>query len=504
MATIYKIHPAIGVARVGNSPTKFFIGPETPDSPGVEIGADGTETALTRYKQDGLVKRQAARFRVFAYEQDAAGNLELVGEVGADAQVAWTVDLVNRKAALNRRVGPAGPRNIGIADRDSLIIRGPRPATIAGRNRPAATVAGRFLGKEVFLGELRTDGEGRLIVLGGRGASGSVPPGRPLETFISSDRWHDDVSDGPVTATVTLPGQAPVVVHESAWVVVAPPDFAPPVGPIVSLYDVAFQAAIDKGALQPDVRPSFARHIKPMIQRTADMRWVDDWDEWRQLHTIDFDTLADPSPSAAAARKAVADRIRNPRLIEFEMPEFLNTTTPAGVPIGGYVTQWETGDFVNDLATPVPAESIPDQLDRIALHHCTGNNFFPGIEAGENLRDPNMYGRPFRLDPTNVGKVFPGCLTEIMALPWQADFFLCRGGGELSFNWWPTQRPDKVMTRPDRIPGSDEDWAQPIGDFKGMVDNALRLGFIVPRQVDGDTVVVETERDPQFPRRPGL
>jgi hypothetical protein len=27
MATVYKIHPAIGVARVGNSPDEFFIGP---------------------------------------------------------------------------------------------------------------------------------------------------------------------------------------------------------------------------------------------------------------------------------------------------------------------------------------------------------------------------------------------------------------------------------------------------------------------------------------------
>jgi len=33
---IYKIHPAIGVARVGNSPTAFFIGPEKPGMPDVE------------------------------------------------------------------------------------------------------------------------------------------------------------------------------------------------------------------------------------------------------------------------------------------------------------------------------------------------------------------------------------------------------------------------------------------------------------------------------------
>ena len=214
-----------------------------------------------------------------------------------------------------------------------MIIRGPQPATIAGTAQPARQVKGTFLGKEVYLGELRTDGDGHLIVLGGRGASGSVPPGLPLETFISSDRWHDDVSDGPVTATVTLPGQAPAVVREQAWVVVAPPDFAPPVGPIVSLYDIAFQAAISKGALQPEVRPSFTRHIKPMIERLADLRWVDDWNDWNVLQPIDWDTLADPSPAAAAARGQLAAKIKNPGLRMFVLAGL-----PEGLrgPMGGW------------------------------------------------------------------------------------------------------------------------------------------------------------------------
>ena len=34
-----------------------------------------------------------------------------------------------------------------------------------------------------------------------------------------------------------------------------------------------------------------------------------------------------------------------------------------------------------------------------------------------------------------------------------------------------------------------------------MVDHVLRLGFVVPEQVDASTVFVEVERDPQFPRR---
>lgn len=55
----------------------------------MEIDASGVETPLASYKKGGLVKRQAARFRVFAYEQDMAGTLRLVGEVGPDVQVEW-------------------------------------------------------------------------------------------------------------------------------------------------------------------------------------------------------------------------------------------------------------------------------------------------------------------------------------------------------------------------------------------------------------------------------
>ena len=485
MATIYKIHPAIGVARVGNSPDAFFIGPETPDSPGVEIGADGVETSLKQYKHNGLVKRQAARFRLFAYEQDASGNVELVGEVSSDARVEWTVDLVNRKAALDREASPAQPRNIDIADRNSLIIRGAQPATIAGAGQPAREIKGTFLGKKVYLGELRTDGNGQLIVLGGRGNSGSVPPNQPLRNFANNNRWHDDVSDGPVNAIVTLPGQAPVVVHEPAWVVVAPPDFAPTVDPIVSLYDIAYQAGIDKGALRPEDRPSFTRHIKPMIARMVDMRWVDDFDEWDRLLPIDWDVLADPSPSAAAARQEIATLLQDPGLAAFRLPNFQRR----------YVRQWANGDFVDDTGIATPAETVPQQLDRAALQRCSGNNFFPGIEAGQNLTDRDIYARPFRLDLTNSGKVYPGCLSEIMALPWQADFLACEG------NWWPTQRPDVVMTRVNNIPGSAANWRQPISGFKGMVDNTMRLGFIVPTQHGGQTVLVESDRDPGFPRQ---
>jgi hypothetical protein len=172
----------------------------------------------------------------------------------------------------------------------------------------------------------------------------------------------------------------------------------------------------------------------------------------------------------------------------FELPEFLSD----------YLAKWEAGNFLSDLNGQDPPVSLPEQIDRAALDTCVGNNFFPGIEASSNLRDKDIYARPVRLDHTNVGKVYPGCLTEIMAVPWQADFRLCEGA------WWPSQRPDFTMTDPANIPASQAPWEAPIpkGDFQGMVDHVQQLGFIVPQQVNGQTVFVEQDRNSAFPRAP--
>lgn len=84
-----------------------------------------------------------------------------------------------------------------------------------------------------------TDGTGRLIVLGGHGESQS-PAGVPLshkdEDFADNDGWCDDVADGPVRATVRLTGSAAPAVADPAWVIVAPPDFAPTIENVVTLY----------------------------------------------------------------------------------------------------------------------------------------------------------------------------------------------------------------------------------------------------------------------------
>ena len=110
--TTVRVHPAIGVARLGNSPDEWYLGPERPGVRPTPPG--GFKDSACR------VKRQGVRFRLFGY--DAAGNVEQ--EItAADATIEWRVHLVNRKAAADKYAG-SGPRNPTItgADRDGLVI----------------------------------------------------------------------------------------------------------------------------------------------------------------------------------------------------------------------------------------------------------------------------------------------------------------------------------------------------------------------------------------------
>src|SRR5258708_25359692 len=136
MAAVYKIHPAIGIARVGDHETSFFIGPELAyaaeldgasalkGAGPVELDAGGNDVAFTTFKKDGRIRRQGARFRIFAYDQDAGGTLTNPPDITSapNVQITWTVELCNRKAAWDQRIGEPGRRNDDVADRNKLIV----------------------------------------------------------------------------------------------------------------------------------------------------------------------------------------------------------------------------------------------------------------------------------------------------------------------------------------------------------------------------------------------
>jgi len=326
-----RIHPGIGIARVGNSPDEYFIGPEAPCRPrDVTAPSGGFKDA------QGRVKRQAARFRIYAYdsEEKILGELPVQGaddlkggsHAGPRAEVQWTVHLKNKKAAwykfftwgehkedpdlLHHEVRNCDVRvpTGQLPDSRGELVIDPGPRCIDGCGNPgkedgpesASFDTGTYRGTCVPLGELRVDGHGRLLVLGGFGKSGSTKPDNPIgadpnsvDSWANNDYWYDDISDGPITAMVRLPPgpdgtarEIPITDPKSAaWVVVAPPKFAVGVYPIVTLYDVIREVAIDEGWIADDPKVDYRRDIEPILLRAADTAWVND--EARRGHGYD-------------------------------------------------------------------------------------------------------------------------------------------------------------------------------------------------------------------------
>src|SRR5207253_156431 len=93
-----------------------------------------------------------------------------------------------------------------------------------------------------------------------------------------------DTSDGPVNATILLKSGERIQATP-AWVLVAPPRYAPQVANLVTLYDTIFDVAVRHLEHRPDIftngtwrredyRPYFESEIKPILERAEGYTWV--------------------------------------------------------------------------------------------------------------------------------------------------------------------------------------------------------------------------------------
>jgi hypothetical protein len=507
MAKTYRIYPGIGIARLGNSPDSFFLSPEIPGLGPLELTLDDSAQPVQTYKDTGhLLRRQAARFRIFEFDSDSGGTREITAENGA--QIEWRVELANEKAAAGKFVDEDTPedvqhlRNPGVPT-DNLIIR-PTFAPITGLNQTVkASLEGNFQGQPVYLGELRTDAKGRLIVLGGRGVSASVPsglplgdgsgiPGHPPNSFANNEGWHDDVADGPISATIRIPGQLDQVLTNAAWVVVAPPDFAPYTNGITTLYDVASQAA---GMPVPPT-PSFQNEVLPILRAASGLRWVSSLSFWQAIST-DFQQLSRKGDAAAdQARQDALGLLMNVEGNVLANFKFTDNQRQA-------LQKWANGQFVSDFdPNPPVAVLTPDGIDRASLSQAVGGGFFPGIEAGVRMTSAQMYSSAFRI--TNQAFSFNGVpqnphagfITRTMACPWQSDFFECAEQTETTV-WWPAQRPINVFV--DAAAQTQKPWIDSIPTHQALVDKFWKLGFVKPLPGGDNEPLIEAERDPSVP-----
>lgn len=514
-----RIHPAIGIARVGNAePGKhgkdYFVGPEVPYPTPAPRGGYRDE--------QGRLKRQAARFRIFGY--DAKG--QVVGELtDHEAKIEWQVHVANKKAAwYNFDVALDLPeantvrsarRNAHIRgeDRAKLAID-PGSRAVSKSKRRAAFDTGKFFGVRVYLGEIRYEAGGRLLFLGGKGKSAPVSKEYSITTFANNAGWHDDTSDGPVSATVRI-GTHPIPV-DSAWVVTAPPNYAPDLVATQPLYDVIFNMLVRGGMVKPPEKVSFTRDILPIFRQFGDAQWVNAGFA-AKYGNLGLTNLMRPElleKLATEPVKKAGQTIDDPYLelrrqifLAFRDPQSRSFDPVGWPPLYGdaffflddppspraafaitrtsyaHLKDWAEGKFDDDYhpkaRDPQSLEEIkkaqrPEALDRAALHFCIGGPFHPGCEATWNIRRISMYRSAFRLrerlpgtqepdygdfmtadlataDGGPLSASGPGDVTKWLAVPWQTDTASCLAGyGGTEF------QPDDLIPAfwPSRVPNT--------------------------------------------------
>ena len=205
-----------------------------------------------------------------------------------------------------------------------------------------------------------------------------------------------------------------------AWVVVAPPNFAPGLQSVVTIYDVLFEVATRLSQSRAPLRPSFTRQIYPLLARHVENQWVNEgmakqfgWGP--PSNFLDPSMLAALSNSSGASQQIRTDVFRRFRNPDFQQPDSSalppyygdNTNIPGTTPRQWmavlpiqyrWLQQWANGDFDADwpaggLQFPgsledLPLSEQPMALDRAALDECLGGPFHPGCEMTWPVRLP--------------------------------------------------------------------------------------------------------------------
>jgi L-Lysine epsilon oxidase N-terminal/L-lysine epsilon oxidase C-terminal domain len=557
----FRIHPAIGVARVGNS-DEHYIAPETMAGiPGPEPGAPtgglpikaGTEsepiTDADLRDRYGALKRQAARFRVFQYPAEVratyptgSGTEVQIGSQVDDKRVVdviWTVHLANKKAnsyVLNDDLGihvyeaahaaqlelrnafegadpnnPArirrlvidpGPRAIRGTDTCSVMFdKATRASFCSGageivavdsypKSFPDLSFAKMYapVGTIDSIGELRTEENGRLLVLPahGRACGWLRPDGTPFPLIgdaigpgvygdVNADGWFDDTGDGPVSAVLVFDDGSVQAVH-GAWAIATDPSFAPQVRNVVTLWDDIFDTWVRELGLMPSIfkrrfrdsyRPSFQDDLYPVFRAVALQRWTTNLPE-RAIAAHDAVGAIAPGDAPGDTILTGLAFIRNPyneKQADIGAPFMPLSMGDSGfafltVTLTQYffLAQWDQG-----LADQGPGPQLGpgEYLDKATLANCLGGRFAPGIEMTYIVRDPWIYEQnweelgcgPFRLrsqpldyaqaeanqpfltvgyvplhpgpDGITPARLEPGDASKIMAVPWHTDYNSC-------------------------------------------------------------------------------
>ena len=235
-----------------------------------------------------------------------------------------------------------------------------------------------------------------------------------------------------MTATVTVDGQSIPV--DPAWVLTAPPNYAPGVLGLRTLYDLLQDVCLPRAAAART--PSFRDDVYPILQRLSGLQWVNQGFsvQFGPGAPYDFEDPAfvgrlarDPSTGGvdlyAELRRQVLNSFRPPQPLDgnqlpwpwiygdaMDVPGGPDSPQQNAVHLaqrstacwrrGRRAPSWRTGTRRRPsraTLAEVPVAEQPAMLDRAALDHCLADAFHPGCEVTWPMRHVTLYRAPFRI-----------------------------------------------------------------------------------------------------------
>ena len=426
----FRIYPSIGIARMGNGPATKEDVVFSPEVPWKNL----FDTSIIPHTAEGALKKQAQRF--YIYKCDDEGNpiekispndydIEWFVEV-ANKKPFWydfnnsldlSVDLNGNNKNLstnfyenkiapgisassrNPNIPSEGVEEKGIPNSRKELINGPNFGSVSLANEKmvleglfpfprvgeTSNIANkmRTVPKKVMLGTIEYDEDnnnpetnGSLIFYSGDGVSASLNPSDLNNDFADNSNWYDDICDGRVTAKLTPKGGGDTITLDcaeaAAWIATAPPDYAPQINPIASLYDLVTGAA--PGDVATD-QESCLSMVLPLFFKFYQMQWVNLSDflapSFKEvidtlIYQGNFHYLFTNTIEGQEVREAIFTLFRNPRydyINEAIIPAKDSTSFDAlGIPALPEKLPYYVGDGINYPGSPAQWFAIPPML----------------------------------------------------------------------------------------------------------------------------------------------
>jgi hypothetical protein len=365
----FRIYPSIGIARMGNGKAEKNDVVFSPEVPWDNL----YETDRDYINEDGALKKQAQRFYIYICDDEGNPLRKISPD---DYEIKWTAEVANKKPfwydfnnsldlsiqTENQNLSPnfydehiapgisASYRNPNVLKQElrkegapnfrEELVNSPPPYSVDKKNK-RAKIKGYFpfippadhkkglvskiaknmdtTSKKVPLGKLEYD-DGTLIFYPGDGVSASLNASDLNTDFADNSNWYDDSCDGRITATIKhkVTGEEHKLndAESAAWIATAPPDYAPQIQPLSSMYDLICGTANDE--YTPELSLVF-----PIFYKLYRMQWVNLGDFLSPSFKEKIDKLTaegrfkfiykkEPSAEADAVRLEIFNLFRNP------------------------------------------------------------------------------------------------------------------------------------------------------------------------------------------------